>query len=226
MFFLGFTNSAISWFKSYLSNRSNVANIKNDYSDPGDVTCRVPQGSILGCLLFLLYVNDYVLLFTHKNISTKNDLLRRNFNPLCEWFVDNKLSIHLGEDERKSILFTSKKIKNRDTLAIHYSDIQIKQHSKVTYGRCILDEGLSGQSMDTKVIGKINCGIKFLYCKNKFLTSTLRRLLCIALILPHFDYALLACYPNITQKLSRKLQATQNKCKRFCLQLGNRSHWS
>ena len=238
--YLGFSKTAILWLKSYISNRSFIVNVENDYSDPGDLNCGVPQGSILGPLLFLLYVNDMpqaiecdlllyaddsVLIFTHKNINTINEQLNKDFNSLCEWFVDNKLSIHFGEDKTKSILFTSKnKIKKVGTLSIHHADIQIKQHSKVTYLGCILDEDLSGESMATKVIGKINGRLKFLYRKNKFLTSSLRRLLCNALIQPHFDYACSAWYPNLTQKLSKKLQTTQNKCIRFCLQLGNRSH--
>ena len=238
--YLGFSESAISWFKSYLSNRSFIVNVENEYSDPGDLNCGVPQGSILGPLLFLLYVNDMpqaiecdlmlyaddsVLLFTHKNVDVINDQLNRDFNSLCEWFVDNKLSIHFGEDKTKSILFTSKnKIKKVGKLSINRGDIQIKQHSKVTYLGCVLDEDLSGESMATKVIGKINGRIKFLYRKNRFLDSSLRRLLCNALVQPHFDYACSAWYPNLTQNLSKKLQTTQNKCIRFCLQLGNRSH--
>ena len=135
--------------------------------------------------------------------------------------MDNKLSIHIGEDKTKPILFTSRnKIKKIVTLAIHHGDILIKQHSKVTYLRCILDEDLSGQSMATKVKGKINHRIKRLYRKHKFLTSTLRRQLCNVLIQTHFDYASLAWYPNLTQKLCRKPQTTQNKCTRFCHQLG------
>ena len=78
--------------------------------------------------------------------------------------------------------------------------------------------------MATKVIGKINGRIKFLYRKNRFLDSSLRRLLCYALVQPHFDYACSAWYPNLTQNLRKKLKTTQNKCIRFCLQLGNRSH--
>ena len=78
--------------------------------------------------------------------------------------------------------------------------------------------------MATKVMGKINGKIKFLYRKNRFLEASLRRLLCNALVQPHFDYACSAWYPNLTQNLRKKLQTTQNKCIRFCLQLGNRSH--
>ena len=48
--FWGFSNSAISWFKSYLSNRSFIVNVENYYADPGDLTCGVPRGSILGIL--------------------------------------------------------------------------------------------------------------------------------------------------------------------------------
>ena len=109
-------------------------------------------------------------------------------------------------------------------LSINHGDIQIRQHSKVTYLGCVLDEDLSGESMAAKVMGKINGRIKFLYRKNRFLDSSLRRLLCIALVQPHFDYACSAWYPNLTQNLRKKLQTTQNKCIRFCLQLGNRSH--
>ena len=237
---LGFAESTISWFKSYISNRSFIVNVENSYSQPGDLSCGVPQGSILGPLLFLLYVNDMpqavncelllyaddsVLFFTHKDLEVINMQLNQDFNSLCDWFVDNKLSIHFGEEKTKSILFATKnKLKNLNQLHIQYADIKIKPYTKVTYLGCILDENLSGESMATKVIGKINGRLKFIYRKNTFLTSTLRRLLCNALIQPHFDYACSAWYPNLNKKLSKKLQTSQNKCIRFCLQLGNRVH--
>ena len=120
--------------------------------------------------------------------------------------MDNKLSIHFGEDKTKSILFgTSKKLKNLRELNISHGDIKIKQHSQVLYLGCILDNKMSGNPMASKVLGKINGKIKFLYRKQSFLNSHLKRLLCNALIQPHFDFACLAWYTGLNKKLEKEI---------------------
>ena len=53
-----FSESTIKWFKSYLSERIFLVNIENKLSNFGKISCGVPQRSILGSLLFLIYVND------------------------------------------------------------------------------------------------------------------------------------------------------------------------
>ena len=63
---------------------------------------------------------------------------------------------------------------------------------------------------------------KLLHWKNKYL----RRLLCNALIQPHFDYACSAQYRNLSKKTKSRVQTLQNKCIRFCLQLDKMSHIS
>ena len=202
-------------------------NVGREYSSPGKLTCGVPQGSILGPLLFLLYVNDMPQAVNSELLLYGDDtcLIYRGKDTLCEWFIDNKLSIHFGEEKTKSILFETKgHLKGQTDLNIKYGDIKIKQHSKVTYLGYILDNNLSGESMATKVLGIINGRLKFLYRKQRFLTYPLRRLLCNALIQPHYDYACSAWYPSLSKRLLKKIQISQNKCIRYCLKLDNRSH--
>ena len=55
---IGFSSQSVTWFRSYLSNRRFQVNIKNKYFNVANINSEVPQGSILGPLLLLLYVND------------------------------------------------------------------------------------------------------------------------------------------------------------------------
>ena len=227
---LGFTESTIRWYKSYLTNRYFILNVGKDFSSSGKLSCGVPQGSILGPLLFLLYVNDMplavksdlllyaddtCLMYTGKDIKTIEEQLNTDLSSLCDWFIDNKLCVHFGEEKTKSIMFgTKRQLKNQRDLVLRYEDIEIKQHSKVTYLGCILDNDLSGESMATKILSLVNSSLKFLYRKQKFLTLPLRRLLCNALIQPHYDhdydYACPAWYPSLNERLLKKIQTSQN----------------
>ena len=100
-----------------------------------------------------LYADDPGLVFQHKDIDEINKHLNKDFHNVCNWFIDNKLSIHFGEDKTKCILFASKrKIKHSGKLEISYNNIQIKQYSLLTYLGCILDDTMSGKAMATKTI--------------------------------------------------------------------------
>ena len=145
------------------------------------------------------YADDSYLVFQGKSIKEIQNRLNEDFTNLGNWFF------RLGEDKTESILFISKrKIKKVPNLIIKYKVIQIKQHSKVTYVSCILDEALSRESMTLKIISKVNSRPKILHRKNKFLTLAQCRLLYSALIQPYFDFSWAAWYPNLTRKLKKK----------------------
>ena len=98
--------------------------LENAFSDVALINYGVPQGSIFRSLPFLIYVNDvpYVLNETRsyiyvddiciwyqdKDVEKIEKVLNKEFSSLCEWFLDDKLSLHFGDDETKTIALSQK----------------------------------------------------------------------------------------------------------------------
>ena len=235
---MGVSQAAVNWFISYLGGRVQAVEISGVFSEFRSVTCGVPQGSTLGPLLFLIYVNDMkaavkcklllyaddsALLASSSDVSEIEDVLSRELESVSEWLVENRLSLHLGKTE--SILFGSnKRLAKRRELHITCNGNDIESGAKVTYLGVTLDQNLSGSSMITKIVSKCNNKIKFLYRNAKNLDKKTKMLLTSALVQCHFDYGCSMWYTGTTCLLKKKLQITQNKVIRFILGLPSRSH--
>ena len=90
------------------------------------------------------------------------ETLNKDFNTLCDWFIDIKLSIHFGEDKTKTILFSPRNLrKNADPLNIKRDEVIFKQYPTAEYLGYFLDNTLSGEEMALKVLKKVNGRLRF-----------------------------------------------------------------
>ena len=109
---LGVKNKALAWFSSYLSNRSQCVDINGHISAPRTINISVMQGSILGPLLFLCFVNDlhtatklFTLLFADdtcclasgKSLSDLIKFCNEELQKVANWFSANQLAINVGK---------------------------------------------------------------------------------------------------------------------------------
>ena len=229
---------SVDWFHSYLTNRRQLTDVNGTHSDWGDISCGVPQGSILGPLLYLCYVNDIeisvnckmmlyaddsVLLVRGKDPDIISTLLGTNLQSCNQWLVDNRLSMHLGKTE--CILFGPKrKLKEVENFNVECDDHTIQSVKSVKYLGLDLDQSLSGDTIVNNIVKKTGSRLKFLYRQGHFLKFETRKLLGHALIQPFFDYSASSWHSSLTRALKRKLQVAQNKLARFILNLGPRAH--
>ena len=115
-------------------------------------------------------------------------------------------------------------MKSPPKLSISYGDYSIKQCNTVEYLGCYNDSNLNVESMARRVLKKINTKLNLLWRQSNYFNYSSRRLLCNAVIQPHFDYGCTPWYPFLSKALKTKLQISQNKCIRFCLELPSRGH--
>ena len=137
----------VKWFESYLTGRKQLVNVNGTESELLNITCGVPQGSILGPLLFLCYVNDMsisiqsdcklllyaddsTIIFSHKDPDVISKKLGKELESCSHWLVDNKLSLHLGKTE--CIIFGPKrKLKKVKEFKIQCNGHVIYSQSKI-----------------------------------------------------------------------------------------------
>ena len=143
-------NDYVSLFESYLSDRTQYVNINGCHSTLRDANLGVPQGSILGPVLFLIFINDLPKILEHSaadiyaddtddtNISANvdyrsapgalNQVLQADVGKVAQWTIDNKMV--LNESKTKTMLVAGKRLHKKissTSLTVHVNSVELEQ---------------------------------------------------------------------------------------------------
>ena len=239
----GFRGIANNWFENYLRNRVQYVVINGKNSTPLSMECGVPQGSVLGPLLFLIFINDlpnatnfFTLLFaddtTFQFSSKELDFLATTAN--CElekasnWFQVNKLTLNVSKT--KYILFRSK------NMAVDFTKLQLKigdesierigSNCKKKFFKFVghhLDEFLTWEHQISHVHGKLASANYAIARTKNFLPTKIRKTLYNSLFKSHLEFGILA-WGGISSNKLKKFTKIQKKCIRNVAGKGHRSH--
>ena len=190
------------WFKSYLDDRQQFVQYRGVSSKTKYVSCGVPQGSVLGPLLFIIYINDLPSNITQANTimyaddttlylsGTNNKQLHSIMNTqldiISDWFKSNKLSVNASKSN--FITFSKSLDPNAMTGMIKIDGKQIEEAESVKFLGILIDGRLKWQDHINHCRKKILSGLYALnMCKNVLSTANLR-MLYFSLIHPHLQY--------------------------------------
>ena len=177
---IGVRGFALKLFESYLSNREQFTIVDGRKSMLETITCGVPQGSVLGPLLFLLYVNDLpncsnfqswlfaddaVLVMSDKSLEKLEQKMNIEASKLHDWLLANKLTIHYT-DKTTYMLIKYKKNQKLQDFKFHIGTNQIKQCSEYKYLGVIIDNKLNWKSQIEALSKKIAGVVMECYTKH------------------------------------------------------------
>ena len=233
----GMKGQALTLLKSYLTNRNQKCQIKNSFSSERLIKCGVPQGSILGPLFFLLYINDlpHCLNKTKPRLFADDTNLTASANSMTDletavnsdlenlrkWLIANKLSLNVAKTE--FMLIGSKPmIKNISDSCpnVYIENIQIKQvHECKTLG-VTMDQHLSWKSNTENICKKVTAGISAIRRIKPFVDQDTLILIYNTIVRPYFDYCC-EVWDVFGETQSKRLQKLQNRAARIILNISN-----
>ena len=201
----GISEPAVKVLTSYLDGRTQRVCIGSDVSDLLPIHHGVPQGSILGPLLFSIYINDLplhitysdcelfaddtTLLCTASNVSLINDKLGGSLNQLMDWCKMNAMVVNPKKSECMLVCTRQKRQRlSSSSLNLIYANECIPQVSHHKLLGIIIDQNLQWADHVDMVSNKVAIKVFQLNCIKHFLNLDVRKMFYFAYIQPHIDF--------------------------------------
>ena len=232
----GINGDVLSWIEDFLSNRRKRVNINRSKSDWKEVSSGVPQGSVLGPILFLLFVNDITddiksetLLFADdaKIFSTQHGknstaTLQNDLHSLEHWAdkwgmsfnIDKCKVLHVGNKNDNPVYYLTNSTGKKVPLEVTYNekDLGVYVDPKMTF------------SMHVSIqVNKANKMLGMIRRTYEYLDKKSFRLLFTCLVRPHLEYCVSIWYP-IFKKDSKQIENVLRRATRFLPGLKNHTY--
>jgi len=227
----GITNNELQWFRSYLENRQQLVAIKNVLSDPCNIKAGVPQGSILGPILFLLFINDMpevlsqcsiemyaddTLLYFHgTDLNTIERVLNNDLKQFTTWLHINQMNVNVSKTKVMVLSSVARKLDVAD-VNICLNGQRLECVNTMKYLGVTIDNHLKWHNHLDNVCKNVGKKIAVLRRIKPFLPKDALKTIYNTTILPLFDYANIV-WSSCGEKNLKRLQVLQNKAMRTIL---------
>ena len=225
------------WMRSYLYNRCQRVDIDGQLSEPLIPICGVPQGSILGPLLFLIYINDlpntsYLLNFrlfaddtkiylANSSLPEIQEIISTELPKISTWLNANKLSLNVKKT--KFVLFKDPHKVEPFILNVNLSDSIIEREVFAKHLGVFFDADMSWVTHSKSVSSKISKAIGSLYKIKNYVNIRILRSIYFAIVYPHLHYGILS-WGAASAPILNKIQVKQNRFIKVMYNLGIRTN--